>query len=151
MKKDKIWSRYYPKILVTLQFGIIGLMLIFSRGVFNTIYPLLIFFIGFGLGIWALSHNQLGNFHIQPIIREGSKLITTGIYRYIRHPMYTSVIIMMSSILIATPTLLQSLLLILLIFVLWLKATREESLWVEHNSEYDKYKEGSRLFIPYIL
>jgi protein-S-isoprenylcysteine O-methyltransferase Ste14 len=144
-------SRYYPELLVTLQFGIIGLMLIFSHGVFDTIYPSIIFSIGLWLGIWALNHNQLGNFHIQPKLKEGSKLITTGIYRYIRHPMYTSVIIMMSSILIATPNLLQSFFLISLIVVLWLKATREESLWLEESSEYDKYKESSKLFIPYIL
>ena len=144
-------SRYYPQILVALQFGIIGLMIIFSDGLLNSIYSLAIFAIGAIVGVWALRHNQLGNFHIQPIIKKDSKLITTGIYRYIRHPMYLSVTIMMSSILLSTPTPLETILLLSLVIVLALKAKREESLWLDHNEEYDRYKNSSKLFIPFVL
>ena len=144
-------SRYYPQILVALQFGIIGLMVVFSDGLLGSIYSIILFAIGVAVGVWALRHNQLGNFHIQPIIREGSKLIITGIYRYIRHPMYLSVIIMMSAILLSTPTLLESVLFLSLIIVLTLKAKREESLWLDHNEEYDRYRYSSKLFIPFIL
>ncbi len=144
MRKIK---KYYPNILVAMQFSIIGLMIIFTHNFCITPYPIMVFIIGLAFGIWALKHNQLGNFHIQPILRENCKLVTTGIYRYIRHPIYLSVIVMMLSIIIATPTIVEFLLFSLLIIVLLLKALKEESLWCGHNIEYQKYRKNSKLFI----
>ena len=144
-------KKYYPNILVTLQFGIIGIMIIVSHNFFATPYPIAIFGIGAVLGIWALRHNQLGNFNIQPKLKENSKLITSGIYGYIRHPMYSSVILMMLSIVIASPTLLEIFLFVALIVVLWLKAKREEMLWSGHDEAYIAYQKRSRFFIPFLL
>ena len=94
--------KYYPQTLVFLQFTIIGLMVLFSKGFFSSALSISIFTIGLLLGIWALRHNQLGNFNIQPKIKKDSNLITTGIYGYIRHPMYSSVIIMMFAFLVSS-------------------------------------------------
>jgi len=44
------------------------------------------------LALWALSCNRPGNFNIRPTPREGGQLVQSGPYRWIRHPMYTSVI-----------------------------------------------------------
>ena len=147
----KIIKEYYPNILVALQFGIIGVMIIFSHNFFDSIYPLAIFLVGLGIGVWALLHNKLGNFNIQPKLKENSQLITTGVYRYIRHPMYLSVTIVMLSTLIASPTLIEIILFIALIVVLLLKAKREESLWSQHDKAYEEYKKRSRFFIPFVL
>jgi len=144
-------KKYYPNILVALQFGIIGLMVIFAHNFFATFYSLVVFVFGLAVGIWALQHNRLGNFNIQPILRENCQLVTTGIYRYIRHPMYLSVIIMMFSIVLSTPTVVEVLLFATLIMVLTLKATKEESLWCGHNRDYVEYRKRSKLFIPFIL
>ena len=126
-------------------------MVIFSKGFFSNIIAISIFIVGAVLGIWALTHNRLGNFHIQPKMRENAKLVTTGIYRYIRHPMYLSVITMMLAFFVSTPTIIESILFVGLIVVLILKAKREESLWLNHNEEYERYKEQTKLFIPYFL
>jgi len=141
----------YPKILVFLQFTIIGLMVLSSKNFLSSIPSVSIFIIGLLFGLLAINHNKLGNFNIQPKIKEGSKLITSGIYAYIRHPMYTSVNIMMLAFFISTPSFLEGFLFIALIFVLMLKAKREESLWLEHDEAYRDYKESTKLFIPYIL
>ena len=143
--------KYYPQLLVFLQFGIIGLMVLFSKGFLSDFISIAIFIVGGLFGIWALTHNRLGNFHIQPKMRENAKLITTGIYGYIRHPMYFSVIVMMLAFVTSTPTTVEIVLFISLIVVLVLKAKREEKLWLNHNEEYEKYKEQTKLFIPYIL
>jgi len=126
-------------------------MVIFSKGFFYNLIALSIFIVGAVLGVWALTHNRLGNFHIQPKMRENAQLITTGIYKYIRHPMYLSVISMMLAFFISTPTIIESILFVGLIVVLVLKAKREESLWLNHNEEYERYKEQTKLFIPYFL
>jgi len=143
--------KYYPQLLVTLQFGIIGVMAILSKGFFSNLLALSIFIAGAILGIWALTHNRLGNFNIQPNLKENSTLITTGIYSHIRHPMYSSVVVMMLAFVIATPIIMEALLWTLLIVVLVLKAKREEYLWTNHNEEYKLYREKTKLFIPYIL
>jgi len=142
---------HYPKILVFLQFALIGLMLIFSSGVLHSPLALSVFSIGAILGVWALNHNKLGNFNIQPKMKENAKLITTGIYAYVRHPMYTSVLTMMLGILLSTSSLVEMILFLLLIGVLLLKAKREESIWLKESEEYARYKKGTKFFIPFVL
>ena len=141
----------YPKLLVLLQFGLIGIMILFSHGVLGSVYGVSIFLIGLVIGLWAINHNKRDNFHIQPKLKEGCQLVTTGAYNYIRHPMYTSVILMMLGVLVSTPTLLELLLFTTLILVLVLKAKREERLWCGHDEAYIEYKRRTKLFIPYIL
>ena len=141
----------YPKLLVFLQFGLIGLMIFFSQGVLSSIPAIVIFLLGVSIGLWAINHHQRGNFNIQPKLKEGCQLVTTGAYNYIRHPMYTSVLLMMLGVLVSTPTLLEFLFFSALIFVLVLKAKREELLWCGHDKAYLEYKKHTKLFIPYIL
>ena len=144
-------EHYYPKLLVVLQFGLIGLMIYFSHAVLSSIPGIVIFFLGLLMGFWALTHNKRGNFNIQPKLKEGCQLVTTGAYKYIRHPMYTSVTTMMLGVLISTPTLLEFLLFLALTLVLLLKAKREENLWCGHDETYLEYKKHTKFFIPYIL
>jgi len=141
----------YPNLLVFLQFSLIGIMALLSKGFFSSNVGLAIFVVGAVLGLWALTHNQLGNFNIQPKLRKGSKLITTGIYALVRHPMYLSVMVMMLGFLVSTPTIVETILWLMLIMVLLLKAKKEESLWLEHDEAYEVYKKSTKLFIPYIL
>ena len=141
----------YPKLLVFLQFGLIALMLFFSHGLLGSVPGIIIFLVGAGIGIWAVNHHKKGNFNIQPKLKEGCQLVTTGAYNYIRHPMYTSVLLMMFAVLVSTSTLLEFLFFIALVIVLVLKAKREELLWCGHDEAYLAYKEHTKLFIPYIL
>ncbi len=144
-------SEFYPKLLVFLQFATIGLMIFISHGLVNSLLGIFIFSIGAVIGLWALLHNKTGNFNIQPKLKDGCQLITTGAYHYIRHPMYTSVIFMMLGVLISSPSFLEFILFLLLIIVLLLKAKREEMLWCQHNKEYIEYQKETKFFLPYIL
>jgi len=144
-------NEYYPKALVFFQFLLIGLMVVFSKGLFSSIVAMTIFIVGMAIGVWALSHNKLGNFNIQPKLKEGSSLITTGVYKYVRHPMYLSVIITMFAFLVSTLTLTESSLFIALVVVLQLKAKREEALWIEKEREYLNYQKRTKRFIPFLF
>jgi protein-S-isoprenylcysteine O-methyltransferase Ste14 len=143
--------RYYPKILVFLQFALIALMVVLSSGIFENLFALFIFLVGAVLGLWALNHNKVGNFNIQPKMKEDAKLITSGIYAYVRHPMYSSVLTMMLGVLLSTPTVIEMILFILLIVVLLLKAKKEESIWLQASEEYAQYKNGTKFFVPFVL
>ncbi len=144
-------KEFYPKLLVFLQFTLIGLIMLLSKGFFSSWLSLLIFLLGAGLGIWALLHNKVGNFNIQPKMKEGAVLVTSGIYGFVRHPMYLSVIVMSLAFVLSSVTLLQSFLFFALVFVLFLKAKREESLWMKESEEYAKYRANTKLFLPFLL
>ena len=141
----------YPKILVFLQFTLMGLIALLSKGFFSSFLSMGIFLLGAILGVWALFHNKLGNFNIQPKMKEGATLVTTGIYAFVRHPMYLSVLVMSFSFLLGATSEIQSFLFLILVVVLYLKAKREESLWMEENEEYEAYRAKTKLFLPFIL
>jgi len=140
----------YSKLLVFLQFGTIGVMLLLAHYRFDMLAAM-IFGIGVVVGVWALTHNRLGNFNIEPELRENCELVTTGIYRWIRHPMYASVTLMMLGVALMDPRAVQWLLWLFLVNVLLLKAQREESLWLSHDPCYLEYRKKTKYFIPYIL
>ena len=145
------FRKNYPKILVFLQFMLMGFIVLSSKGFFLSIVSMTVFFFGAILGVWALLHNKLGNFNIQPQMKEGATLVTTGIYAFVRHPMYLSVLVMMFAFLMGSLGLMQIFLFLTLVVVLYLKARREESLWMKENAEYAKYKENTKLFLPFLL
>lgn len=110
-----------------------------------------IFLLGSSIGIYAIWHNQIDNFNITPEIKERAKLITTGAYAYVRHPMYFSVLLMMLGFLIAAPSIYNAAVYILLIVVLFLKARKEETLWMEKSDAYAAYKIKTKAIIPFLL
>ncbi len=142
----------YSYLLVGAQFTLITLMLLFAKDLFASLIGIGVALLGLFIGLWALRHNRLGNFQILPELKKGSHLVTTGPYRLIRHPMYTSVIAMMMGVVIATPTLLEIILWLLLVLALTLKARREERLWMGHDPQhYTTYKQRTKLFLPALL
>ena len=140
----------YSRSLVFAQFSLIGLMVIYSRGILSSWTAMTILLAGVLFGLWAIRHNRGGNFNIRPDLKEGCELITTGPYRFVRHPMYTSVMLMMLALAVATPIYLEWSSLALLIGVLALKAVREERLWCEGSAEYKVYMKKTKRFIPFI-
>ena len=141
----------YSRSLVFAQFFLIGMMVIFSRGILNSWVALTILALGILFGLWTIRYNQLGNFNIRPELKEGCVLITTGPYRFVRHPMYTSVLLISLSLAVATPTYLEWSSLMLLGVVLALKSVREERLWCEGSAQYQAYMKNTKSFIPFLF
>jgi protein-S-isoprenylcysteine O-methyltransferase Ste14 len=112
---------------------------------------LLISCIGGILGLAALFYNRIGNFRIFPEIKPGFKLITDGPYNYIRHPMYTSVILTVLGISVYLNAPLNYLGLCLTVVAVTLKALKEEHLISRENPLYEEYMSRTTMFIPYVL
>ncbi len=140
----------YSRSLVFAQFFLIGLMALYSHGIFSSIVGMSILLVGAAFGLWAIMYNRLGNFNIRPELKDGCQLITTGPYKFVRHPMYTSVMLITFGMAVSTPIYLEWSSFLLLIFVLALKAIREERLWCEGSEMYRVYRKRTKRFIPFV-
>ncbi len=86
-----------------------------------------------------------------PIPKEDGKLSTTGLYRYVRHPMYTSVLLLALGIALHSGSAIKYLLVILLYFLLYLKSVFEEKYLRLKYSEYAEYSARIPRFIPFAI
>jgi protein-S-isoprenylcysteine O-methyltransferase Ste14 len=107
-----------------------------------------LFALGTVLGMWALGHNQVGNFNIRPEVRADAELVTGGPYRYIRHPMYTALLAACGGLVAIDPRPLRLLILAALALVLNAKALREEALLARRFPGYAAYAARNARFLP---
>jgi protein-S-isoprenylcysteine O-methyltransferase Ste14 len=118
----------------------------------NNLYLGIFFILAGGvIGVLALLENKLGNFNIRPDIKENSSLVTTGIYAYIRHPMYASALLIMFAFVLFYPGIYESVLYLLLVLTLLVKLTYEESLWKRNSKDYEEYVKNTYRIIPFIF
>ena len=91
-------TKIYSYTLVFLQFFLILILLSINESIFSKPLSLVIFILGLSFGIYTLLFNKLSNFYISPLIKKDANLITNGAYKYIRHPMYFSVLLMLLAV-----------------------------------------------------
>jgi protein-S-isoprenylcysteine O-methyltransferase Ste14 len=140
------------KILVFLQFFIIFLMLLaFGEETHYLWSGLSISIIGVIIGLIAINTHERGNFNIRPDIKESCELVTHGIYAYIRHPMYLSVLTMMFGVMLIYLSWYELILYLFLLVVMVTKLLYEESLWHCHSKEYEAYTKRTKRLIPFIF
>jgi protein-S-isoprenylcysteine O-methyltransferase Ste14 len=147
MKADKIKAY----ILVSMQF--ICLILIFASGrPLAKNYPLLALEImGVALGIWAVITLGRHNLNITPLIKQEAQLVTWGPYRFIRHPMYSGLLLTIWPLIIDRFSLLLLITGLVLTLVIILKLFFEESALKKHFVEYDDYMKTTKRLFPYIF
>ena len=106
--------------------------------------------LGIGLAIWARA--CLGRNWGMPMSRkENPELVTTGPYAYVRHPIYTGMLIaMLGSAIGESPFWSLPLVLFGIYFVY--SARREEKLMMEQFPEqYRAYMKRTKMLVPFIL
>lgn len=96
-----------------------------------------------------LDTNWTGGFEYQ--IKHHHSLITTGIYTYIRHPIYTGITLVFLGVEILVQSyLFLSSFVVFYWFYYW--AIREEKLLLHHfGKSYKIYMSKNKMFIPYIF
>jgi protein-S-isoprenylcysteine O-methyltransferase Ste14 len=102
------------------------------------------------IALSALITNRPGNFNVRPDPKLSGTLIVHGPYRYIRHPMYTSLFFGGLGILFFQFSEYKLIAWFLLIITLCLKARYEEKALSLHHPEYLCYQQRSKAFIPWI-
>lgn len=104
--------------------------------------------LGVIVGLYTLAHNKLGNFGIYPEPIPDACLVTTGPYRWIRHPMYTSLLLFMLGIALyrhAWPNYVGWALLVIAIVG---KMQREEIHLREKFPDYSEYVQRTHRLLP---
>jgi protein-S-isoprenylcysteine O-methyltransferase Ste14 len=105
--------------------------------------------LGIGIAIWARVH--LGRNWGMPMSRkQDPELVTTGPYAFVRHPIYTGIILMMlGSAIAASPFWVVPLILFGAYFVF--SARREEAFMVaQFKEQYRDYMKRTKMLLPFV-
>ncbi len=139
-------------LLVVLQFGLLLLMAwMASARVANgpvSAAAVVLALASVALALWAFRHNRPGNFNIRPTPRQGGRLITSGPYRHIRHPMYSAVLLGAAAMAWMSPPLAGWLAWAALLAVLLAKSALEERWMIAAHPPYAAYREHSWRLVP---
>jgi protein-S-isoprenylcysteine O-methyltransferase Ste14 len=81
-----------------------------------------------------------------------SRLVTVGLYRYIRHPLYSSLLFLAWGIFFKSPSWLDAGLALLCTLLLTITARVEEGENIRYfGGEYREYMKHSKMFVPYLF
>ena len=141
---------YKAFILTLIQYTTLPLMMWFMDWFSDKSIFLLIQILGLVTAVWAIFEMQKSKINISPTPRKGAFLVTTGIYKWIRHPMYSSLLLVFIPMLIENSTPLNIGIFLIFIINLILKLEYEEKLLLKSFIEYKDYQKKTSKIIPFI-
>jgi protein-S-isoprenylcysteine O-methyltransferase Ste14 len=139
-------------LLGLLFFGPVRLNAGEACGVQNTLLQWLgyaVFIVGSGIAIIA-ALNLGKNLTPLPRPKENAELVQTGLYRWVRHPIYFGVIVLALGWGLVQQTILVWIYVLVLIIFFDIKSHKEEKWLSERFSEYKEYQGRVRKLIPWI-
>ena len=147
MNSDRIKS----SILVFIQIACI-LLILATGPLFAANHLLLVAeTAGIVLGVWSLAVMGRKNLNIAPTVRDDAQLNIKGPYRFIRHPMYASVLLTIWTVIIDQFTMLRLIVGLILTADLMIKMVYEEGILKRHFRDYAAYMERTKRIIPFIV
>jgi protein-S-isoprenylcysteine O-methyltransferase Ste14 len=143
-----------------IKYGSIIALLISLAGIFylikhNTIIskdpiPILIQITSVGLMIWARITFGMLSFHASANTTNGG-LIINGLYKYLRHPIYASIIYFFLACLIAYPYVETLIAVLAIVLSTYLRLLLEEKSLIETYENYSEYSKKTKRLIPFIF
>ena len=104
-----------------------------------------------GLALWAFVSMRSGTFTVMPEPTTGSSLTQAGPYQYVRHPMYSAVLLGGLGAASSHTDLAHWFWLIVLCALLTAKLLREERYLTQRYEEYAVYKARTYALLPYVF
>lgn len=107
-----------------------------------------------GVILRYIAIDQLGKFFVpEVVIQPGQRVIDTGLYRYVRHPSYTGIMIALVGVGFAFTNWLSLLILVATGYSLLTYRMRVEEAALLHafGDEYRRYMTRTRRLIPFVL
>jgi protein-S-isoprenylcysteine O-methyltransferase Ste14 len=137
-------------MLVGIKFVLIGLI-VFTGPLWPSGWSLRVLLaVGGMVGLWALQAMELRQVKVFPEVPGQGKLIVLGPYRWIRHPMYTSVLLVTLAWTLGSRLPYRMLWWVGLVMTLSVKLRYEERLLMERFPEYEAYRGQTKRLIPFV-
>lgn len=104
-----------------------------------------------GLILFFLAHRALGrNWSPEVVIQEKHELIETGPYAYVRHPLYSGVLLMFLGLAVYCGRKVCIIYFVACFFGIYFKSQMEERLLTKTFPAYSEYKRRTKALIPFI-
>jgi len=105
---------------------------------------------GFALAVWARLH--LGrNWGMPMSVKEGAELVTTGPYRYVRHPIYTGMLLAMLGSALVDGLGWMLIFAGMAIYCVYSARTEEALMLQQFPEQYTQYKQRSKSIVPFLF
>ncbi len=148
---DFLCAMSRSSVLVFVQFACIAFFFLTGSIWAHSPLGLAIEGLGIGLGVWAIVVMKWSQLSVFPEPRSDGKLLKTGPYRILRHPMYTAVLLVCGSLAFDRLDEAGFAVYALLVFNQLMKLRFEEKLLLKHYGEgYATYMEETYAILPYI-
>jgi len=136
--------------LVAVQLSSLGLIAI--TGPLFAAHPALLLLEGAAglLGLWAIWTMGFDNFNVTPDVKPAARLVTSGPYRYIRHPMYTALLMGGLALVLDMLSPLRMVLWLLLFVDLLIKLKYEEQLLSRDLEGYSAHIQRTKRLVPFL-
>ncbi|WP_296630948.1 isoprenylcysteine carboxylmethyltransferase family protein [Rhodoluna sp.] len=138
-------------LLVLVQFALIAFVVLWPSGQINiaAIYIGGILLVAPGIIVLYLGIKNLGrSLAANPVPKSDAELVETGIYKYLRHPIYTGLMLASLGSAVQTLDLAKLVVWCALVLLLNYKARWEETLLVKKYSGYANYMKRTGRFVP---
>lgn len=105
---------------------------------------------GFGFAIWARMH--LGrNWGMPMSLRQGHELVTSGPYTYVRHPIYTGIMLAMIGSALTVGLLWMLLFVIYFAYFIFSARTEEKMMLAQFPDAYPAYRRRTKMLVPFVF
>jgi protein-S-isoprenylcysteine O-methyltransferase Ste14 len=142
-------------LFVAVQFALLAVMVFYPRDqawiptdLMRTI-GLVFIAAGVGIGLWSAVYLGRG-LTPSPLPNGSTELVMRGPYRFVRHPMYTSVVLLGIGIAIRSGSLIVALALVALVILFSVKSRWEELHLADTFPGYERYMTSTGRFAPRI-
>jgi protein-S-isoprenylcysteine O-methyltransferase Ste14 len=137
-------------LILSAQHNFLEILILRSSPVIDIISVSLCL-LGLGVGLWA-RRTLAGNWDSLPAIKKNHELVQDGPYRFVRHPIYSGVLLMFLGTALEIGMLGSMVSFIVLFTGFWIKLTEEENLMIQHfKGKYLDYKKRTRALVPYLF
>lgn len=136
-------------LLVLAQFASI-LALILGGSWVLPLWAWIAFASGLGLFFWAMASLGANNFSLMPEPRAGNTISRRGIYRWLRHPMYASVILCASAVAFGAPSKIRWIAWAVCVAALIVKVRIEEEAITRRHAGYPEHMKGTWRLVPWV-
>jgi len=147
MKYKATWSY----VLVGVQFVCLGAILVSGPWIARHAWFFTLELLGILLVIWAILAMKVNKVNVFPDVKAGSRLVTHGPYQWIRHPMYTALLMIMLALVCESFSYWRGFWWLLLTVDLVVKLSYEERLLGEAFDDYESYRLRTWRLVPWIF